>query len=114
MKLCGEGEMDTNQRREKSHIEFPTVRDDQGIFFFFHLKNFWPHLGTCWTLSPRPGVKPPSPALERRVLTTAPPGKASDSYLFTWMMMGIQLLRSSDPTENFRKCYGLIPWKLNP
>ena len=59
MKLCGEGEMDTNQRREKSHIEFPTVRDDQGIFFFFSFKKF---LATPWDMldlnSPTRGQTP--------------------------------------------------------
>ena len=32
--------------------------------------------GTCGILAPQPGIEPPSPALEGKVLTTGPPGKS--------------------------------------
>ena len=38
--------------------------------------NFWLHPVACGTLVPQPGIKPASPALEGRVLTTGLLGKS--------------------------------------
>ena len=36
----------------------------------------------CGILVPRPGIKPVSPALQEGFLTTGPPGKSQDRYMF--------------------------------
>ena len=59
------------------------------VYFFFwlrwvfvaaHWPLFWGHTSLlpepCGILVPRPGMKPTSPALEGRFLTTGPPGKS--------------------------------------
>ena len=39
-------------------------------------------LEACGILVPRPGIKPTSPALEGRFLTTGPPGKSQDGKFY--------------------------------
>ena len=47
------------------------------MFWFFGCK-------ACGILAPRPGVKPVSPALESKVLTTGPPGK---SHMLSFLIL---------------------------
>ena len=51
----------------------------------------WTELNWCGILVPWPGIKPTSPALEGRFLTTGPPGK-SLSWFSSWLHLSFSLL----------------------
>ena len=57
----------------------------------------------CGILVPRPGIKPPSPALEGRFLTTGPPGKSPICKLFLkWRVQdGYLLVRVDGSSRSF-------------
>ena len=61
----------------------------------------------CGILVPRPGIEPPSPALEGRFLTTGPPGKSSGGH-FKTTGSPAPLLRALDPTSLGRGPEGFI------
>ena len=56
----------------KVFIEFIT------ILLLFYVLIFWPQ--ACGILAPQPGIKPSSPALEGKVITTGPPGKSHAEF----------------------------------
>ena len=59
----------------KVFIEFDT------IFFLFYALVFFGH-DACGILAPWPGIKPTTPVLEGKVLTTGPPGKSRWAFIY--------------------------------
>ena len=76
--------------------------------FFFYLLNLLQHCfcyipfvffghEACESSAPRPGIEPPPPALEGRVLTTGPPGKSLTHSFYLpgpWWLFSLQSLSS--------------------
>ena len=62
----------------KVFIEFVTILLLSFLFTYF----FWFLFGreACGILVPEPGIKPASPALEGRVLTTGPPRESPEEF----------------------------------
>ena len=75
----------------KVFIEFATT------LLLFYGFWFWGH-EACGILAPRPGIKPPPPALEGQVLTTGPSGKSPDQY-FHFPTLGKPQLIFQDPDQ---------------
>ena len=57
---------------------------------------FLPHHVICGILIPRPGIKPMSPALEHRLLTTGPPEKSQQHQFLLQYPVLQQTLQISD------------------